>query len=145
MQRVLDIAGEMLRAPRERVAQWVLLVRADLRLRLIVVGGSALLLLFVAAGLLWTCQSADGPVVVDPQRHWRYLVVCEACQHRARAVEHPARTLEMKNGLLQCPECREFQAAWYRRGTLSLPPGGWSTSRPATEPAAGGPTGGGAP
>lgn len=135
----------MLRAPRERVAQWALLVRADARLRLMTAGGAVLAVVLVGAGLFWACRPAAGPGAAAPEQQWRYLLVCEGCGYRTRMVEHPAHVLAKENGLLQCPKCGAYRAAWYRRGSLSLPPGGWSTSQPAANPAIDGPADGGMP
>jgi hypothetical protein len=56
---------------------------------------------------------------------WRFLVVCRDCGHRERTSDSPSRQFERRGGLLRCPACESFGASWYRRGGLSLPPGGW--------------------
>jgi len=64
-------------------------------------------------------------VTAEPEQVWRYLLVCGECQHRQRLSDSPHRTWEKKDGLFRCPQCEAFMADCYRRGSLSLPPGGW--------------------
>jgi hypothetical protein len=63
--------------------------------------------------------------LVETTDNWRYALVCESCGHKARPVEHPSRSLAQQNGMYQCPQCGEFKAACYRRGSQTVPPGGW--------------------
>jgi hypothetical protein len=63
--------------------------------------------------------------LVEATDNWRYVLVCEACEHRAHTMEQPARSLPQQNGMYQCPQCGEFKATCYRRGSQSVPPGGW--------------------
>jgi len=56
---------------------------------------------------------------------WRYVVLCDHCGARQRMAESPLQTLSVDGHKLQCPECARFKASWYRRGGLSVPPGGW--------------------
>lgn len=88
--------------------------------------------LVVAVGLfvagLFCLHRSGRPALVTAadQEPWRYLIVCQACGHRARTLSHPARSLEQQNGLLRCPACGEFAMSWYRYGGQTLPPGGWA-------------------
>ena len=72
-----------------------------------------------------TSGASQAAPVVDVDQAWRYLVVCEACGHRVRVLDHPARTWPREGSMLKCPACGEFKATWYRRGSQSVPPGGW--------------------
>jgi hypothetical protein len=64
-------------------------------------------------------------VTAEPEQAWRYLLVCGQCQHRERLTESPHRTWDKENGLFRCPQCAAFMADCYRRGSLTVPPGGW--------------------
>lgn len=81
----------------------------------------------VAARGVWSA-AAPPPAATEPGTAWRYLIVCDACGYRARCAEHPARHYPQRRGLLRCPRCGEFRAAWYRRGSQNIPPGGWYAS-----------------
>ena len=137
MRRELEIAIDGLGTFRDRAAQMLMILRAQRRLWPAVVAVAALVVLLVTVAAVWAWCS-DGPVAAaDADRAWRYLLVCNGCGHREHPVEHPARTLAQQNGLFKCPACGEFKAAWHRRGSQAVPPGGWeSGSRtPATHPA----------
>ncbi|MFH1747614.1 MAG: hypothetical protein ABIG44_11280 [Planctomycetota bacterium] len=121
------------RQPLERFEEFALLVRADRRTQLMVVGGAGVVLMLIAVLVFLACRPGESRTQIDQEEAWRYLLVCEDCGYRAHFSEHPTRTLKKKDGLLCCPECGLFKVSWYRRGSLTLPPGGWSTSRPAPD------------
>ncbi len=87
----------------------------------------------LCSGGLWLA-SGDGEAVSAIGRaekpSWRYLIVCGECGHRRRLAESPHDSFENRNGLFQCPQCDRFATSWYRRGGLSIPPGGWEVSQP---------------
>ncbi|MBN2445821.1 MAG: hypothetical protein JXO22_03805 [Phycisphaerae bacterium] len=105
----------------------VRLAWASPRVRLGILGG---LLALIALVVLWTRSGTAPPtptsVVTDSGDQWHYLVVCEACGQRLRYASHPAATRgSPRNGQLVCPHCGAARAAWYRRGSQVVPPGGW--------------------
>jgi hypothetical protein len=128
MRRALVIAADHLQAVRERAAHLLFIVRARryawiaaLAAAICVAGGGAVLYGGLSAG-----RAAPGAQTARRGGDaWRYLVVCDRCQHRERTLEHPTRTLPQQDGLLRCPACGQFAANWYRRGSQALPPGGW--------------------
>ncbi|MCK4340519.1 MAG: hypothetical protein KAY37_02200 [Phycisphaerae bacterium] len=129
----LEIAAERLRAAGEHTGQLVILLRTRGRLWPLAAAGAVLVVILLAVGLTWSWRSAgQAHGTADSEQAWRYLIVCEQCGYRQRTSEHPVHTLEQRAGRLRCPECNRFKAAWFRRGSLAMPPGGWSTSRPAT-------------
>jgi hypothetical protein len=84
------------------------------------------LALFAAAtGLTRNGAPPQPPKFVEATDNWRYVLVCESCGHHARTVDHPDRGLPQHNGMYQCPQCGQFKAACYRRGSQTVPPGGW--------------------
>ena len=71
--------------------------------------------------------------VVSGEEPWRYLVICGHCGQRSRMLEHPVQTWEQQDGFLRCPKCEAFAVGWYRRGSSTLPPGGWDAPDYAPE------------
>jgi hypothetical protein len=55
----------------------------------------------------------------------RFAIVCSKCLHRTDCDAPPGDEVEHRAGKLRCGACGAFAAAWYRRGGLSVPPGGW--------------------
>ncbi|HMQ17020.1 MAG TPA: hypothetical protein PKC49_13705 [Phycisphaerae bacterium] len=83
---------------------------------LLLLGGVAIGWSAAGLGTTWTRQAADS---------WRFVVICNACAERTRYEVPPKQVLPSRDGLLQCPKCGKFAAGWYRRGSLSVPPGGF--------------------
>lgn len=71
---------------------------------------------------LW---SAGATPVASAEGVPRFAIVCAKCGHREDRPAPPGPEVERRAGKLRCAACQEFRAAWYRRGGLSLPPGGW--------------------
>ncbi len=87
----------------------------------------------LCSGGLWLASGAgESTSAIGRTREpsWRYLIVCAECGHRQRMADSPHDSFENRNGLLQCPQCTRFAMSWYRRGSLSIPPGGWEDSQP---------------
>ena len=126
MRRALEIVVDRLRALLDGAAQLTVLLRARRRLWIAALPLAVLCTALVGAGAYWGWRSVAAPRRVEQTEDaWRYLVVCQNCRYRERTVEHPGRKLRKQNGLLECPKCGQFKAAWYRRGSQALPPGGW--------------------
>ena len=133
MRRSLEIAGDSSRTIVVRTGQFILALRARRELWIVTLVATMIVVALLVTGVIciWRPSGATTATAgaVDAEQAWRYLVVCQQCGHRERTLEHPARTLDKQNGLLRCPACGRFTAAWFRRGSQSLPPGGWSTTQ----------------
>ena len=126
MRPGLQAARQRLRAALDRLVHAVVILRAQGRRWMMIAAAATLMVPLVAVGACWTWHWLDPPPpAAKAEESWRYLLVCESCGYRLRSAEHPARTLPRQNGLLRCPKCGQFKAAWFRRGSQTVPPGGW--------------------
>jgi hypothetical protein len=127
MWQTLNRGREGLRGLLERAGQLAALVRAQRRQRAAAIVAAAVLIVLLGIGsvALVRWRAGHTPGAADIEHAWRYLVVCEHCGHRERTIENPAREWPKKKSRLKCPACGEFKAAWYRRGSQAVPPGGW--------------------
>lgn len=78
----------------------------------------------LALGIGWG-WSRPSTAIASGSGQGKYLVVCTACEARSTSDVPPLTQFEERDGSLNCPRCQRFSAAWYRRGSLDQPPGGW--------------------
>lgn len=126
MPRGFDNAVSMLGASFSRIVCVARALRAER-----CVGAAMLLSVAVSvslAGVVICCKSYLTTATVqttEAASEWRYLTICENCGQRTRHADNPAQKWPSEGRLLKCPECEAFKVTWYRRGSQSVPPGGW--------------------
>jgi len=126
MNRFIGVGLDTVHGLVNHARQVVSTLRAQKRLWIPGAIAVALSVLVTGAGWYWSATRAStAQGALSAEEDWRYLVVCNDCGYRTQCVEHPTRKMIQQEGLLKCPQCGRFQAAWYRRGSQAVPPGGW--------------------
>ena len=126
MDRHLDNLINLAGASSARFLRFLRLLRAARCLGAATLLLSAVLMpLFGAAAYVSSGVAAREAPVVRGEDPWRYKAMCAACGYQVRTSQHPAQLWPQQRGLLRCPRCGAFEVTWWRRGSQSVPPGGW--------------------
>jgi hypothetical protein len=124
MSRAVVFTGLWIRYVRDSAARRVRLMafRQPRLFATLAMLAGMLLLGGVAIG--WSA-AARGVPQADSEDDWQYVLICGECASKTRYHQHPSDVLASQGGVFQCPDCHKFAAFPYRRGSQSIPPGGF--------------------
>jgi len=125
MTRAVQLTGLWLRFVRDRSTTRLraMAVEQPRLLITLAMAASVLLLGGVAAG--WSAAARVGSEAPGSTEPAPFVVVCNECGQKTRFQDAPVLVLPKHAGFLQCPGCKAFAGVSHRRGSTSVPPGGF--------------------